>query len=134
VTIAKSYSMLTVLRRLLRQAGPYWPHVGGLLLLSLLLSSLTLLIPLPLKIAVDSAIGSHPLPNFLDALLPRTVARSFGAAALVLAGCLIVVVALLIGLVNLASLVLKTYTGEKVVLSFRARLFRRAQRLSLIFS
>ena len=73
---AKGHGILALLRRLLRQARPYWPHIGGLLLLSLLLSLLTLLVPLPLKIAVDSAIGSRPLPGLLDALLPSAVARS----------------------------------------------------------
>jgi ATP-binding cassette, subfamily B, bacterial len=132
VTITKTYGILTLLRRLFRQARPYWPHIGGLLLLSLLLSLLTLLVPLPLKIAVDSAIGSRPLPGFLDALVPADVARS-RAGVLVLAAFLIVMVALLLGLADLASSVLRTYTGEKLVLSFRALLFRHAQRLSLLY-
>jgi ATP-binding cassette, subfamily B, bacterial len=131
VTITKSHDTLTLLQRLLRQVRPYWPHIGGLLLLSLLLSLLTLLVPLPLKIAVDSAIGSHPLPGFLDAL-PAAVARS-DVAVLILAAFLVMMVALFLGLVELASSVLKTYTGEKLVLSFRAQLFRHAQRLSLMY-
>jgi ATP-binding cassette, subfamily B, bacterial len=132
VTVAKTYDILALLRRLFRQARPYWPHIGGLLLLSLLLSLLTLLVPLPLKIAVDSAIGSHPLPGFLDALVPANVARS-RVGVLVLAVFLVVTVALLLGLTDLASSVLQTYTGEKLVLSFRAQLFRHAQRLSLLY-
>jgi ATP-binding cassette, subfamily B, bacterial len=131
LTIAKSYGILTILRRLLRQVRPYWPHIGGLLLLSLLLSLLTLLVPLPLKIAVDSAIGSHPLPGFLGAL-PAAVVRS-DVAVLILAAFLVMMVALFIGLVELASSVLQTYTGEKLVLSFRAQLLRHAQRLSLLY-
>ncbi len=56
------YTDVTLYRRLLRQARPYWPYIGGIFLLSLLSSPLSLLTPLPLKIAVDSVIGSHPLP------------------------------------------------------------------------
>ena len=132
MTNTKTYGVFTLLRRLLRQIRPYWPHICGLLLLSLLLSLLTLLVPLPLKIAVDSAIGSHPLPGFLDALLPAAVARS-DVAVLILAAFLVMMVALFLGLVELAGSVLQTYTGEKLVLSFRAQLFRHAQRLSLIY-
>jgi len=42
--------------RLLRLARPYWPHVAGLLVLSLLAPAIKLLAPLPLKIAVDGVI------------------------------------------------------------------------------
>jgi ATP-binding cassette subfamily B protein len=132
VTIAKTHGILTLLRRLFRQVRPYWPHIGGLLLLSLLLSLLTLLVPLPLKIAVDSAIGSHPLPGLLGALLPAVVVRS-DIAVLILAAFLVIIVALSLGLVELTSSVLQTYVGEKLVLSFRAQLFSHAQRLSLMY-
>src|SRR5206468_3958962 len=54
------YTDVVLFRRLLGQARPYWPHVGALFLLGLLASPLSLLTPLPLKIAVDSVIGSHP--------------------------------------------------------------------------
>jgi len=131
VTIAKTHGIFTLLCWLLRQVRPYWPHIGGLLVLSLLLSLLTLLVPLPLKIAVDSAIGSHPLPGFLDAL-PAAVVRS-DLAVLILAAFLVMMVALFLGLVELARSVLQTYTGEKLVLSFRVQLFRHTQRLSLLY-
>ena len=45
----------------------------GLFLLSLLSTPLALLAPLPLKIVVDSVIGSEPLPGFLLTLLPGAV-------------------------------------------------------------
>src|SRR4051812_43324672 len=56
--------------RIIRQARPYWRHLLGVFLLSTLASPISLLVPLPLKIAVDSAIASHPLPPFLAAVLP----------------------------------------------------------------
>jgi ATP-binding cassette subfamily B protein len=132
VTTENGHSDLALFRRLLLQARPYWPHIGGLFLLSLLSAPLALLAPLPLKIAVDSAIGSRPLPGFLDALLPDAATRS-STAVLALAAGLIAIVALLSGILDLASSVLATYTGEKLVLGFRARLFRHAQRLSLLY-
>ena len=119
-------------RRLLRQARPYWPHIAGIFLVSLLSTPLKLLTPVPLKIAVDSVIGSHPLPAFLGALLPTAATRSDSALLAVAAG-LLVAVALVSGLQNFGGSLLRKYTGEKLVLTFRAKLFRHAQRLSLSY-
>ncbi len=126
------YSDPTLFRRLLRQARPYWPLCGGLILLNLLLSPLTLLMPLPLKIVVDSAIDSHPLPGLLEALLPGDPPHS-GAAVLLLAVCLVLAVAVLLGIVELAVSVLQAYVGEKLTLRLRTQLFSHAQRLSLLY-
>src|SRR5215212_5840663 len=126
------YSVFALFRRLVRQARPFWPHVGALFVLGLLSTPLALLTPLPLKIAVDSVVGSHPLPGFLEALMPEAAARSGGAVLALVAG-LVVAVALLNELTELASSVLQTYAGEKLVLGFRERLFRHAQRLSLLY-
>jgi ATP-binding cassette subfamily B protein len=128
----RGHTDFALYRRLLRQVRPYWPHLGGILLLSLLSSPLALLTPLPLKIVVDSVIGSHPLPGFLDALVPGTAARS-DAAVLVFAVGLIIVVALLRELLRLAGSLLRMYAGTKLVLHFRAQLFHHAQRLSLLY-
>jgi len=122
----------TLFRRFLRQIRPCWPHLGGILLLSLLAPPLALLAPLPLKIAVDSVLGTHPLPRFLDALLPDVVPRTEGAL-LALAVALIVLVAVLSQLRDFASSLLAAYTGEKLLRSFRAQLFRHVQRLSLSY-
>src|SRR5258708_28036647 len=67
---------LALFRRLLQQARPYWVHVVGIFLLGLLATPLGLLTPLPLKIAIDSAIGTHPLPRFLNRVLPPSATRS----------------------------------------------------------
>ncbi len=127
-----SYSDFSLLRRLLRQAGPYWMHIVGVFLLNLLSTPVALLAPLPLKIAVDSFIGSEPLPSFFAALLPPWVKGS-DSAALILAVGLLVAIALLSQLQQLASSLLRAYTGEKLVLAFRSELFRQAQRLSLSY-
>ena len=48
----------------------FWPQILGVFVLSLLATPLALLLPLPLKIAVDSVLGSQPLPGLLDAIVP----------------------------------------------------------------
>ncbi len=122
---------LTLYLRLLRQARPYWLHLAGILALSLLAPPLALLTPLPLQIAVDSVIGSHPLPKVLGTLLPA--AAHSPAATLLLAAALAVAVALLVHLQALGSWLLQTYAGERLVLDFRSLIFSHVQRLSLSY-
>jgi ATP-binding cassette subfamily B protein len=117
--------------RLLREARPYWAHIAGLLALSLLSTPIALLQPLPLKLAVDSVIGTEPLPRILHAIVPGTTSDS--TAALLLIAMLLVLVTLLSSGLDMASTVLKTYTGNRMTVAFRARLFRQLQRLSLTF-
>jgi len=119
-------------RRLFQQARPCWSHIAALFLLSMLASPLALLMPLPLKIAVDSGLGSHPLPRLVRALWPST-APVTPASALIFAAALLIVVTILTQLQNLAVSMLQTYTGEKLLLQFRAELFRQVQRLSLSY-
>ena len=129
---AAVYTDVTLFRRLLRQARPYWLHIAGVFLVSLLSTPLALLTPLALKIVVDSVIGSHPLPGFLDPLLPSFATES-DRALLVFAAILFVAVALLSQIQQLGNNLLRTYTGERLVLGFRSRIFRHAQRLSLSY-
>jgi len=124
------YSDLALFRRLLQQARPYWVHVVGIFLLGLLATPLGLLAPLPLKIAIDSAIGTHPLPRFLNRVLPASATRST-AALLAIAVVLLLGIAALENLFALANSFLRTWTAEKLLLDFRARLFSHLQRLSL---
>src|SRR5213596_1912811 len=123
---------IVLFRRLFSQARPYWPHVVALFLLSLLSSPLSLLTPLPLKIAVDSVIGSHPLPHAIAPLVPEAITRSPGALLAFAIG-LLVAVALLRQLQGLTNTLLQAYVKEKLVQNFRARLFRHVQRLSLAY-
>jgi ATP-binding cassette, subfamily B, bacterial len=119
-------------RRLAEVARPEWRHIAGVYVLSLLATPLALLTPLPLQLAVDSGIGSHPLPGLLDALRPDDSTGSH-TAVLVFAAALFVAVALLSQLQQLASAALGAYAGERLLLRLRGQLFRHAQRLSLSY-
>jgi len=123
---------LEIYRRLLSEARPYWPHIAVIFAFSLLTTPLTLLSPVPLKIIVDSVIGDKPLPDVLHRMLPSFATRS-DTSILVFAVILFTSLALVTQLRDLATLLLKTYTGERLVLAFRARLFRHVQRLSLSY-
>jgi ATP-binding cassette subfamily B protein len=129
--VKTGYTDLELYRRVLHEARTHWLHIVGIFLISLLSTPLVLLNPVPLKIAVDSAIGSEPLPGFLNKLLPDTTHTSVNALAL--AVFLLVGIALLTRLQALGNSLLYTYTGEKLVLNFRAKIFDHVQRLSLSF-
>jgi ATP-binding cassette, subfamily B, bacterial len=119
-------------RRLLQEARPYWFHLAGVFGLGLLASPVALLTPMPLKIAVDSALGGHPLPAFLQPFFPETAAQS-PTVILLFAMGLLVAVAALGQLQGLASTLLRAYIGERLVLNFRARLVNQVQRLSVSY-
>ena len=128
----RKYSDLALYRRLLLEARPCWRHIAGLFALSLLGAPLTLLNPLPLKIVVDSVLGPRELPVWLTSLLPAGSPRA-GLAAIAAVAGLVVAIALLKHALDLAFAVLHSYTGQRLVLAFRAKLFRHSQRLSLSY-
>jgi ATP-binding cassette, subfamily B, bacterial len=119
-------------RRVLGEARPFWPHIGGLFVVSALGSGLTLLVPVPLKIAVDSVLGSSPVPGFFASVLPAGFTAS-DSGLLLATAILFLAIAVLIQMVDVSVLMLSTYTGERLVLGFRSRLFRHVQRLSLTY-
>src|SRR5213078_1156818 len=122
---------LALYRRLVRQVAPSWRLVVGVFLVGLLASPLALLAPLPLKIAVDTVLGTHPLPRVLDGLLPEG-ARST-SSLLVLVGALAIVITVASQLQAAAQKYLTVLAGERVQLAFRARIFRHLQRMSLSY-
>lgn len=126
----RRYSDRTIYRRVLREARPYWPHIGVLFVVSLLATPLALLAPVPLKIAVDNVVGDKPVPDWLEAILPASITSS-DTALLTFTATFLVVIALLVQLQILATSILRTYTGERLTFGFRNRLFRHLQRLSL---
>ena len=116
--------------RLLRQARPYWPHIAVLGAVNLLATPLALLTPIPIKIAVDSILGSHPLPAFYDAVLP---ANPSATIVLALTAGLMLGFTALNYLQRFGAWLLQTWVGERLVLDFRAHLFHHLQRLSLTY-
>src|SRR5437016_1781621 len=120
----RSASDLQLYRRLLREARPFRAHIAGIFLIGLAATPVALLLPLPLKIAVDSVIGSNRPPGFI-----AWAGRGTSLLAAVIG--LALLVALFDQIQRLVETLLGAYTGEKLQLRFRARLFRHGQRLSL---
>jgi ATP-binding cassette subfamily B protein len=123
---------LALYRRLLTYARPYWPHILLVFVLQLLSTPLALLGPLPLKIAVDTVLGSRPLPGWLQTVIPEGLTGS-AVAMLSLAAAILVLTAVLGSLLDLVTELLRTYSGERLAQDFRSHLFRHVQRLSLSY-
>ena len=126
------YSVLALYKRVLLQVRPYWLHLALLVFLGLFAAPIALLMPLPLKIVVDSVIGSEPLPGFLRIVVPTFMTQTKGAIV-GFSVFLVLFVALLNQLHRLAMWWLNEYASEQMALHFRSLLFQQAQRLSLTY-
>ncbi len=115
-----------LLRRIAAEATPFWRQISGLLVVELLAAPLALVAPLPIKIAVDNVVQSKPfglIPSF----------HGSRVELLALAAILQVLLVVLVQLQDLYANVLRTRTGENMTFQTRVKLFRHAQRLSLLF-
>jgi ATP-binding cassette subfamily B protein len=119
-------------RRLVGEVRPYWGLIGSTFLTSILAAPFALLLPLPLKIAVDSVLGAYPLPAFLTVILPDRIVTS-SASILMVAVALVIGIALLDQFRAFCNTMLASYAGEQLLLGFRARLFSHVQRLSFTY-
>ncbi len=109
---------------------PYlWPLVV-LLIVSLLAVPMTLIFPLPIKLLVDSVLGSQPLPGYLTIFVGSQVSKTL---ALWLAISILMATAVLTYLQNLVNVWYSNKVGNRMTLDVRARLFRQMQRLSVAY-
>jgi ATP-binding cassette subfamily B protein len=119
-----------MLRRAFDDLRPYlWPMIV-LLVLSLLAVPITLITPIPVKLLVDSVLGSQPLPGYLTVFVGSQPSRSF---ALWLAIGILLTTAVLTYLQNLANVWYSNKVGNRMTLDVRSRLFRQMQRLSVSY-
>jgi len=118
--------------RLWEQVSPCRPHLLGIVALAFLSTPFALLLPLPLKLVVDNVLNRQPVPPVVAHLVPPAWTQSnFGV--LLIAVSFLVILGATMQLQVLASWLLQTYTGERLVHDFRARLFWHVQRLRLSF-
>jgi ATP-binding cassette, subfamily B, bacterial len=117
-------------KRAFEDLRPYlWPLIV-LLVISLLAVPITLIAPLPVKLLVDSVLGSQPLPGYLTIFLGSQVSKSL---ALWLAISILMGTAVLTYLQNLVNVWYSNKLGNRMTLDVRARLFRHMQRLSIAY-
>ena len=120
----------SVFRRSMRQVGSHWPHLLALFFVSVLAVPLTLLLPIPLKIAVDNVINKQPLPGWLDAILPAATTTSH---LLTIAAILQVLIVLMRETQVLVTNIYQSWVGENLTLRFRGKLLAHTQRVAFAF-
>src|SRR3989441_2158052 len=118
-----------MLRRVLSDLRPYWRSIVVAWIISLSTIPITLITPLPIKLLVDSVIGSQPLPGYLT-VLAQTASRDY---VLWLAIGILLGSAVLAYLQNLVNIWFVNKAGNRMTLDVRARLFRQMQRLSIAY-
>src|SRR5690349_19056500 len=116
------YSMFQLLKKILVHARPYWLYIFILFILTLLATPIALLKPYGMKIVIDSAFGTEPLPHFITAFFPDGFTYSFQPVLMIAVG-LIIIIALVENINGYVVWLLSTYTGEKLVMNFRVLLF-----------
>jgi len=118
------------LKRAFEDLRPYlWPLVA-LLVISLLAVPIALIFPLPIKLLVDSVLGSQPLPGYLTIFVGSQASKSL---AISLAISILLGAAVLTYLQNLVNVWYSNKVGNRMTLDVRARLFRQMQRLSIAY-
>jgi ATP-binding cassette subfamily B protein len=118
------------LKRAFEDLRPYFWPIIVLLIVSLLAVPITLIFPLPIKILVDSVLGSQSLPSYLTVFVGSQVSKSL---ALWLAISILMGTAVLTYLQNLVNVWYSNKVGNRMTLDVRARLFRHMQRLSIAY-
>jgi len=121
--------MARCLLRAVRYLRPYRTLAMASVCLVAVSSLLGLLAPWPLKVLVDSVLGSQPLPRVLALTL---IADNRGLLLVCVVASGFAITAAINGLTVLENYV-NTKLHESIVLDFRSDLFQHAQRLSLAY-
>src|SRR6058998_3226071 len=119
-------------RRALRDLRPYAWSLLVLLIISLAAVPITLITPLPLKLLVDSVLGSQPLPGYL-AIFTSSGSQLSRNSLLWAAVGLLLGIAFLTYFQNLVNVWASSKVGNGMTLDVRDRLFRQMQRLSVTY-
>lgn len=121
-----------LVKRVASECRGFRRHIAAIFALDLMATPMALLTPIPVAIAVDTVIGGKELPGIIEAIVPDYFTET-PFRLLVLAAILRVAIVAVTQVQWILSFLLQTYTGEKLSLRFRAKLFRHVQRLSLGF-
>lgn len=127
-----NYTPFQLITRITTLAKPYWPHLIGIFALNLLATPIALLKPVSLQILIDCGFGVQPVPDYIKFFFSKNYTFAF-YDVIIISAALVIIVALINYLYSMVFWMASTYTGQKMVLSFRTMLFNHIQRLSLAY-
>lgn len=119
--------------RILRLVAGRWRGLALIVLLTAALSAASALLPLPMKLLVDHALGGRPLPGAVEGLLANAGLPSGRGALVVAAAAASLMVFVVYTGVQGALTLTWTSVGQRMVFDLAARVFERLQRLSLAY-
>src|SRR5437870_12200474 len=109
-------------QRAFEDLRPYFRPLVVLLIVSLLAVPMTLIFPLPIKLLVDSVLGSQPLPGYLTIFVGSQASTTL---ALWLATTLLMATAVLSYHQDLVNVWHSNKVGSRMTLDVRSRLLSR---------
>ncbi len=120
-------------RRFLRDhvIRPYWKPLLVAFAAMLLETAAGLMQPWPLKVVLDSVIGHHPLPHFLDGL--HDVLGRHKTGTIAVAAVATVAIALLNSVASYFDSYLTTSVGQYLAHDLRRKVYHHLQKLSLSY-
>jgi ATP-binding cassette subfamily B protein/subfamily B ATP-binding cassette protein MsbA len=120
-------------KKIIRYPLRQWPALAVILVLSTLTSTVAVLQPWPLKILIDYAFGETAVPLLIRSFFEQT-SLSLTPAVLVIAAAIAMLGLFAINsLLDLGITWTWTKAGQRVVYDLAADLFKRFQRLSLLY-
>jgi ATP-binding cassette subfamily B protein/subfamily B ATP-binding cassette protein MsbA len=120
-------------KKIVRYPLRQWPALALILVLSTLTSTVTVLQPWPLKILIDYAFGETAVPMLIRSFFEQT-SLSLTPLLLVIAAAIAMLGLFAINsLLDLGITWTWTKAGQRVVYDLAADLFKRFQRLSLLY-
>ena len=117
--------------RLLPYVVPQWPNLVVAMGLSVAAATAAALQPWPLKLLVDHALGSQPLPEALQRGLADAGIASVAATLVAVAALVALAVFALEAALDAALTVAWSRAGQRMVYALAGDLFQQLQRLSL---
>jgi ABC-type multidrug transport system fused ATPase/permease subunit len=124
-----SREMFALIRELVR---PYTGWLVVVLIAMLIETAMSLASPWPLKVVIDSVLGSHPLPEWLRGLRDLSVGDSKVGLAL-LAGTGVVLIAVVAAIASYIDNYYTESVGQWVANDLRIRIYDHLQRMSLSY-
>ena len=119
-------NMARLARRMLPYIRAHWPRLVWPLVLAMLISACELLKPWPLKIVIDSVLGSQPLP--------WEWARGWSHSAVLLLACVVMVgLYAILGTLHMLNNYTAVDVGQRLVTDLRSAVYAHLHQLSLDF-
>jgi ATP-binding cassette subfamily B protein len=119
--------------RLMPYIRQQWRSLALILLLTIIAASVGALMPWPLKILVDYALGDAALPHIVSNWLEPVLADSLPLVLIAGASLISLTLFALNSALEVSNTWLWSATGQRMVYELAADLFHRLQRLSLLF-